>query len=242
MPGITIDVVGTGTGAGGGGGSADGSGASAGGTLEAFFNGQSCGSIDLAAGGASLSLSDACAAAGNTLTFTLNGEALDQTLTIPDGGGNLTLDLSGNGDVAGATSSSVIISVSGDETGTVSAFVDGELCGTVDVDAGQGGIIAMSDACATAGSVVNFTLNGQPLDETVTTPEAGGTVIFDFGAGAGMDVNIVVPPGLDGTVSAFVNGNFCGSVDVSTTVGGTMGIARSLTIEPGSNRAAPRIG
>jgi hypothetical protein len=185
------------------------------GAVQATVNGVACGAPGTVSllGTTTLTLPASCATAGSTVSFNSNGVPLASTLQVPaSGGGSLVL-----GSLDPTNAVNITIPAAPAASGTVSAVVNGQVCGTATVSQTAMTTISLPATCATPGATISFTSPGGALISTLTVPAtgAGGTLTLPSLAGSS-PVTVTLPAGT-GTLTIEVNGEACGSATLSAT-------------------------
>jgi len=197
------------------------------GTLEATVGGVVCGSVTTSTTAISTLTLDTtnpvCVTPGAVISFTSNGVGLDATLIVPTtGSGSLVL-----ADLSPADAITITVPAVPNGSGSISAFVDGQICATVDISATTTTTISLPAACAVPGEVISFQgAGGAVLTSTLTVPATGGATLVLSALTATNPVTVTVPSGTD-TLEIFVDGEACGSVDLDAV--GTTTITLPVT-------------
>lgn len=203
------------------------------GDVVATVNGQVCGTATTSATGVTTLTLDSsnavCVTPGATITFTSNGVAVGSTLTVPaSGSGSLTL-----GDLDPEDEVNITIPAVASGSGTISAVVDGQVCGTANVSGTSATVISLPAACAVPGATISFTgAGGATLTGTLTVPASGGgtLTLSDLTATAPVVVNL---PAGSGSVTAMVNGQVCGTAALDAD-GSTLMLPASCALAGGT--------
>ncbi len=196
------------------------------GALLISVDGAACGSVVLGAAASTVTLPATCAVAGGSVMFvTSAGVQLDTTLTVPAAGGVLSLADLDPVDLR-------VILPAGPE-GSVTAMVDGTICGTATISPSSTTVLLLAGACSVPGAEITFFANSViEMAGLIQIPATISGSLTLTNLAAADPLTITFPPG-KGDVDILVDGNVCASVVLSTTAPRTVTLAATCIV-PGS--------
>ncbi|MDO9446191.1 MAG: hypothetical protein Q7K37_12840 [Dehalococcoidia bacterium] len=197
------------------------------GTLTAYVSGAACGTVVLSGATTVLTLPATCATAGGTLMFlTTAGVQLAAMPTLPlTGGGAVT--------VSALTPVVTQVSLPAGPAGTITASVNGVVCGTISTTATGTQVLTLLGDCSIPGATINFvTSNGIQLASTVLIPGTiSGTLTLPSLAALN-PLRVTLPVG-SGTVNVMVGANVCATLNLSATVTTTVTLPATCIVPGG---------
>jgi len=197
------------------------------GTLTAYVNGATCGTVVLGGASTVATLPVTCATPGGALTFlTTAGVQLAAMPTLPlTGGGALT--------VASLTPAVTRVSLPAGPAGLITASVNGVVCGAGSTTATGTRVLTLLGDCSIPGATIDFeTSYGVELASTVLIPSTISSTLTLSSLGPLNPLRITLPVGT-GAVNVMVGVNVCATLNLSATVTTTVALPATCVVPGG---------